>query len=161
MTTVEQEVQALLRATDDVAGWYRAVRALDAAAATPVVIEVLEDENESERERRLAATMLGILGDRRAIPPLVAAMGATDRVLRGRAAETLGNFPGLDPAIVAQLLQGLSDPDSYFRECCAKALGQLTRVEALPGLQRMRDQDSVSSNREAAQQAIEAIQGVR
>lgn len=159
--TIDQDVQKLLQPTDDVSGWYGAVRALDAAKATPLVVQVLQDENESDARRRLAATMLGVLGDPRAIAALVSVLHTRDSVLRGRAAETLGSFPGLDPAIVNQLMQGLEDNDRYFRECCAKALGMLRWTAALPQLQHMRDHDSAISNREAAQAAIHAIQGGR
>ena len=161
LMVIEQDVQNLLQPTDAVTDWYRAARALDSAAATPPLIAVLADEKESDSRRRLAALMLGMLGDARAIPALVSAMQAKDYVLRGRAAEMLGSFPLLENSIVARLLTGLSDPDRYFRECCAKALGQLKRKEALPQLEHMRDNDPSLSNREAAQEAIRSIQGGR
>jgi HEAT repeat protein len=155
--TIEQRVEALLQPTDAAANWYRAVAALDRAAATPIVMAVLEDETATAHRRRLAATMLGVLGDARAIPALARALGAPDRVLRGRAAETLGAFPQLDAEIVRQLVIGLTDPDPYFRECAAKALGQLKRTDALPMLHAMRETDPLASNRDVARDAIDAI----
>jgi HEAT repeat protein len=159
--TIEQRVEALLQPTDALANWYRAVAALDRAAATPIVIAILEDETASAQRRRLAATMLGVLRDARAIPALARALGASDRVLRGRAAETLGAFPQLDTDLVRQLVAGLTDPDPYFRECAAKALGYLKRADALPMLQAMRDTDPLASNRDVARDAIDAIRQER
>lgn len=155
--TIEQRVEALLQPTDAAANWYRAVAALDRAAATPIIIALLENDTESAPRRRLAATMLGLLGDARAIPALASAMNAQDRVLRGRAAETLGSFPELGADLVRQLVAGLTDPDPYYRECAAKALGLLKRADALPMLQAMRDHDSFASNRDVAREAIDAI----
>jgi HEAT repeat protein len=101
--------------------------------------------------------MLGVLGDERAIPALARTMSAQDRVLRGQAAETLGRFPRLGAECVRQLVTGLTDADAYVRESSAKALGQLKRTDALPMLQQMRDHDPLQSNREVAQEAIDAI----
>lgn len=159
MGEIEDSVRGLLRATDDVAGWYRAVKELNPKEAVPVLLGILQDENEEQSNRRLAATMLGVLRDSRAIPALAGAMLASDRVLRGRAAEMLGEFPELAENFFLQLMQGLHHEDPYFRECCAKALGQLRRPEALPALERMRASDTVPVNREVAQSAIEAIRG--
>src|SRR5713226_7160047 len=113
MTTIEQSVRDLLRATDDVAGWHRAVKQLD-SAAVPVVIAILKNDHEDAFSRRVAATMLGVLADDRAIPALVEALAVPDRILRGRAAETLGNFPRLERTVLLRLVDGLKDRDSYF-----------------------------------------------
>jgi HEAT repeat protein len=161
MTTIEQSVRNLLRATDDVAGWHRAVKELDSAAALPVVIAILQNDREDAYSRRVAATMLGVLGDDRAIAALAGALDAPDRILRGRAAETLGNFPRLERSVFLRLVDGLKDPDSYFRESCAKALAQLRQPDALPALDEMRTKDAVPFNREVAQGAIAMIRGAR
>lgn len=160
MTTIEQSVRNLLRATDDVGGWCRAVEQLD-SAAVPVVIAILKNDQEDVFSRRVAATMLGVLGDDRAIPALVEALAVPDRILRGRAAETLGNFPLLERSVFLRLVDGLKDPDSYFRESCAKALGELGQAEALPALDEMKAKDVVPFNREVAQGAMAKIRGAR
>ena len=159
MTTTEQSVRNLLRATDDVAGWHRAVQELARAEAVPILVAILRNVNEEEENRRLAATMLGMLGDDRAIPALAAALLAPDRILRGRAAEMLGQFPQLEGDVFQQLVQGLQDRDAYFRECCATALSQLRKLEALPALEQMSKADDVPFNREVAKKAIAAIRG--
>jgi HEAT repeat protein len=161
MTTIEQHVRNLLRATDDVAGWRRAVKELDAAAAVPVVIAILQNDREDAYSRRVAATMLGILGDDRATSALANALNSSDRILRGRAAETLGNFPRLERSIFLRLVEGLKDTDSYFRESSAKALAQLRQPEALAALDEMKTKDVVPFNREVAQEAIAKIRGAR
>lgn len=160
MTTIEQTVRTLLRATDDVAGWHRAVKQLD-SAAVPVVIAILRNDHEDAFSRRVAATVLGVIADDRAIPAVVEALAAPDRILRGRAAETLGNFPRLERSVLLRLVDGLKDPDSYFRESCARALAELRQPEALPALDEMKAKDVVPFNREVAQGAIAKIRGGR
>lgn len=156
-----EKVRQLLRPTDDEVGWYQKVRALNIPEAVPVLVRILNDEQEKRYTRRQAALILGLLGDKQAISALARALNAPDRVLRGRAAEALGQFEGLEDSVVQQLIQGLQDEDYFTRERCANALGQLKRLEALPALEQMSAVDSVSTNREVAQKAIEAIKGVR
>ncbi len=157
---IEREVRSLLRPTDDEISWYPRVRALDIPEAVPVLVSILIDEQEKQYTRRQAALILGLLGDKRAISALTQALNAGDRILRGRAAEALGRFEGLEHSVIQQLIQGLQDEDYFMRECSAKALGQLRRPEALPALERMRAIDNASNNREVAQKAIEAIKRV-
>lgn len=155
-----EKVRQLLQPTDDELHWYQRVMALDKAEAVPILMNILKDEQEREFTRRQAALILGLLGDKRAINTLSQVLNATDRVLRGRAAEALGQFKDLDEKIVQELVQGLQDEDYFVRECCAKALGQLQRLETLPALEQMRLTDSVLTNREVAQKAIQAIRGI-
>jgi len=131
--------------------------ALDAAEAIPLLIAVLNDEQEKLYPRRMAATILGLLRDERAIAALAQTLSASDASLRASAAEALGRFEAPEDSLVQRLIQGLQDDDYFVRETCAKTLGRLKRPDALPALTRMSIADSVSTNREVAQQAIEAI----
>lgn len=157
---IEQEVSSLLRPTDDEIGWYQRVTALDRSEAVPVLVSILNDEQEKQYTRRQAALILSLLGDKRAISALTQALNAGDRILRGQAAQALGRFEGLEHSVIQQLIQGLQDEDYFMRECSAKALGQLRLPEALPALERMSATDNASNNREVAQKAIGAIKGV-
>src|SRR5262249_21449610 len=157
--TIDQDVEKLFVPTHAEASWRQAVAALDSRVATPIVIRVLQSPAESNSRRLVAATILGLLGDERAIPALVAATQAADSTLRGLAAETLGSFPRLGDDDVRLPSAGLGGPQRFFRECCARALGRLRRTEALPALEQMRDHDPAWNNREIAQEAIDAIRG--
>ena len=155
----DQQVRGLLRPTYDEHGWYDSVDHLDPNEAVPILITVLEDTKEEVVARRLAALILGRLHDERAIPALTRTLHASDRILRGRVADALGEFNQLGENVIQELIRGVQDEDNYFRERCAKALGKLKRPEALPALVQMRATDSVAANREVAEEAIVAITG--
>jgi hypothetical protein len=151
-------VDRLLKPSDDEIGWYKQVMALHRVEAVPVLMNVLSDPQQPRSSRRQAALILGLLRDERAIRALVDALHAAERVLRGRAAEALGQFETVPEDVLQSLIQGLQDEDYFVRECCAKTLGQLRRPEALPALTVMSASDEVSTNRELAEKAMEAIQ---
>jgi hypothetical protein len=67
-----------------------------------------------------AATALEIIGHE-VVNPLIAALDDPDPVVRGQAAEVLGNIG--DGRAVAPLTVALRDPDPYVRSDAAKALG--------------------------------------
>jgi HEAT repeat protein len=153
-----EKVRHLLRPADDDESWYQEIMALDRDEAIPLLIGYLENEQESLYTRRLCIQILSLLRDDRAISAIARALSANDRILRGRAAEALGQFEGLEQSVIEQLTQGLQDEDYFMRECCAKALGQLKRPEALLALEQMSISDSVPTNREVARKAIDLIQ---
>jgi HEAT repeat protein len=155
-----QQIRRLLRSTYDEAGWYRDVMALKIDEAIPILVGVVSDEQDDLDARRYAALILGLLRDARGVDALLQALQAPDRVLRGQAAGALGNIENVDDRVIQQLIGRLEDEDYFVRECAAKALGQLKRVQALPALMQMSAADSVSTNQSVAQQAIEAIQKV-
>ena len=156
-----QKVRRLLQPTHDLTSWYAEVDALDAEEAIHTLLEILNNDLEAVRTRCQAATLLGMLRDARALDALIGAFHAPDGLLRARAALALGQIGMPEERVVQSMIQGLSDEDYFVRECCAKALGLMKRPEALPALEQMSAVDSVSTNREVAQKAIEAIKGVR
>ena len=152
-----QRVWRLLRyAGDETVRRYEAAVAADAVAA---LIALLLDEREEPPVRKLAATLLGEARDARAVAPLTQALHDADPVVRARSALALGEFAEAGPEVTAQLIETLGDEDYYVRECGAKALGKLRRAEALPALREMSERDEVSTNREVAREAVEAIEG--
>jgi HEAT repeat protein len=154
-----REVRRLLTPTDDVNGWLRRVRALDADEALPLLLAILGGAQESPGDRLQAALVLGYLRDPRAVGALAEAMQAADPVMRAQAAESLGLIGAAEERVLRQLIQGLNDEDYFVRECSAKALGRLGSPEAAPHLERMSAADPVASNREAAQRAVESLRG--
>jgi HEAT repeat protein len=160
-TETETKVRQLLQSTHDAQWWHSQARTLQAEEAVPLLGAAMNSDSESEQARHQAATILGILGRKSAVPALMQALNASGPVLRARAAEALGRIGDVPHEAVSALLERLKDEDYFVRKCSAIALGQLKRPEALAALQHMRDTDSVDSNREAAQEAIKAIQGVR
>ena len=152
----KEKVRRLLKPTDDF-GWSREVMELDRQQAVPLLITILNDEQEKQYTRRQAALMLGMLGDERATGALAGALQATDFALRARAADALGQINQLNDETVQRLIQGLEDENDVVRKCCAKTLGDLRRSEALSALENMSTNDDVMSNRTVAQKAIDAI----
>jgi len=157
--SISEKVRRLLQPTHDLERWYAEVEALDVEEAVSVLIGILKDEAEPMQTRSEAATLLGTLHDPRANDALFEALRAPDGLLRARSALALGQIGKQGDREVQSLIQGLSDEDYFVREACAKALQLMKRLEALPALERMSTTDSVSTNREVALKAIEAIRG--
>jgi HEAT repeat protein len=155
----EEKVRELLQPTDDQAGWEKEVRELEVEVAVPVLCAVLLSEDERFPTRKLAATMLGILGGERAGEALALMLNHSEPLLRARAAEGLGRMGRMGEAVERQLIERLGDEDAFVRECSARALGQWKSVSALAALARMSEADEVSTSREAAQEAVKAIGG--
>lgn len=155
-----QKVRRLLKPTHDLESWYANFEALDAIAAVPILLEILNDNLETVQSRSQAATLLGMLRDTRAVSTLIETLrspASADGLLRARAALALGQIGLQEERIVQALIEGLGDEDYFVRECSAKALGLMKRPEALAPLRQMRAADSVSTNREVAEKAIESI----
>jgi HEAT repeat protein len=152
-----EALRRLLQPTDDEAGWYRDVEALDPDQAVPFLAAVLSDRREPNRTRLMAALTLGVLGDPRALDPLARALRASDPVLRAQAARALGRLR--QPEAARHLVGMLRDDDAHVRETAAGALGRLGAPEAVPALREMAG-DPVAVNREAAARALAAIEEV-
>jgi HEAT repeat protein len=73
------------------------------------------------KQRRMAAEMLGIIGNPGAFPELMEALDDTDAAVRANAAEALGKIrdPGAKPALINKL----KDPSEDVRINAALALG--------------------------------------
>lgn len=87
--------------------------------AVPELIKLLE--NGTPRDRRAAAEALGRVGDKAAVPALLAAhQGATDRVLQHSLTYALIEIGGKQATA-----KGLNDPNPLVRRAALVALGQL------------------------------------
>lgn len=82
--------------------------------------------------RLQAAYILGTLGDKRAVPPLVKTLGDTHYAVRGAAAIALGSLGDL--AAVKPLAKLATDEESWVRAEVMKALGKLQASDALPAI---------------------------
>jgi HEAT repeat protein len=157
---MKEKVRRLLQPTHDVAGWHAEVNTLIAEEAIPILHEIINDNLEAPRTRGQAVSMLGMFRNARAVELLIETIRATDGLLRAQAALSLGRIGMPEERVVTALIERLDDEDYFVRECCAKALGLMKRHEAIPALTLMSASDSVSTNREVAQKAIDAIRGV-
>ena len=157
--THEQTIRELLRPTHDDEGWLERVRRLDPDSAIPLLARVLTAEDSSVGDRRAAMLILGLLRDRRTIVPLRQALDAPDHAVRGSALLALGALGPLDELMFAQVMDALGDDHDFVRESAARALGSLGRRDALPDLAQAAQSDAAENVREAARQAIEAIEG--
>jgi len=103
-------------------------------------------------ERAEAARRLGDFGDRRAVRPLIAALGHPHQEVRKNAAEALGKLG--DPSAVESLLQMLQDNDGNVSEAAAVALGLLGDSRAVDPLCRQLDDGKNPSTRIASANAL-------
>ncbi|QSZ67848.1 HEAT repeat domain-containing protein [Methanofollis aquaemaris] len=106
-----------------------AMRALVAcgSAGFPVLLAALRDPDWRVRYR--AAEGLGLIGERRAVAPLVRALKDEREHVRYMAAKALGQIA--DPAARGALLPLLRDPNPPARKAAATALGQIGGAEAV------------------------------
>jgi HEAT repeat protein len=97
------------------------------------VIRVYESaKNDDPRIRQYLSMVLGNLGDRRATPLLVDALGDRAPETRIYAALALGRLG--DPAAVPPLIQVFSTDERDVRKAAAYALGEIHDPRALPAL---------------------------
>lgn len=100
-----------------------AVSALSAIGAPTVetLIKILGDKSQSEIARVNSASILGAIGDRRAVTPLILALKNENKSVRATAATALGvlkDIRALDP-----LIETLKDTDLVVRTNAAESLG--------------------------------------
>lgn len=117
--------------------------------AVEPLIEVLKDENAVVRAE--AASVLGMIGDPRAVEPLINTLG--DEYARLHAAVSLGK---IGESAVASLIGVVSDEDAIVRALTAHALGEIGDPRAVDPLRQLLD-DSDESVRDIAAHALEAI----
>jgi HEAT repeat protein len=97
------------------------------------VIRVYESaKNDDPRIRQYLSMVLGNLGDRRATPLLVDALGDRAPETRIYAALALGRLG--DPAAVPRLIEVFSTDERDVRKAAAYALGEIHDPRALPAL---------------------------
>lgn len=114
------------------------LRDLDEEVSTDALITGLE-KGEERSIRRNAAWLLGQIGGRRAVNPLMDALRDEDEHVRKFAATSLAQIG--EPA-VEQLIEGLTDRKPGVRKMCAFALGKIGDPRAIDPLNhRMEDED--------------------
>src|SRR5205823_3271229 len=97
-------------------------------------------------ERSYAAIRLGQPGNRKAVEPLIDALGDVDSEVRGRAAAALGRIG--DQAAIDPLIAALRDPAPFVRLKAVIALGELRAKRAMePLLARLKDENEESEVR--------------
>lgn len=143
----------------------RALGVLDNPQAVPELITALRTDPDADTSIA-AAHSLGLLGDHRAVDPLLAVLAdpSADPRLRGFAAEALIG-PG-ERRAVPPLIAALADPSAEVRYWAAFALGQLADPAALDALERLAQTDEAivpgcGSVKEEAAAAIKSIRARR
>jgi len=106
----------------------------DALAAAPEAYPLLVPllSRPKAYQARHGATLLGRLGDPRAIRPLAAALGHADALVRREAVRALAAFD--DPAARAALTDALAHPDAGTRIDAAAAIADRRRITLAPAL---------------------------
>jgi phycocyanobilin lyase alpha subunit len=130
------------------AWWLGKFRVKDAGAIAGL-IQSLQDEDDRTEDggyplRRNAARALGKLGDRSAVPPLIASLNCTDFYVREAAAQSLGMLGeriSIEP-LLALVKLGLDGEQLRAREdfsqpydAAIEALGSLAATHAVPSIQ--------------------------
>lgn len=187
-----QAIPYLMLALRDPYWWYEREQAAKELLKTiesmgaMVVDPLLEALKDSEGTvRRYAATMLGHIGDTRAIDPLGMALYDTHFEVGQVAAEALAGFgePGLkvlaealqhpeawlrqhaitglilsgDKRIVPAILEMLNDPEREVQKQAVQSLGELKDERALPALQAIAANRADREMHTLARQAIENL----
>lgn len=168
----------------------RLLQAADSVTVTNLVHDLESDALDTDDRRADAAYVLGQMGDRRALDPLIAALRDEDTVVRTEAAAALGGLadrravPPLiralydaqwevrsnaalslgalaDPTAIPPLIQLLDDPSAEVRFWTARTLGDLLAADALPALCRLAAGDAgVTPEGSVHEAAVQAIQQI-
>ena len=110
----------------------------------------------SSRKKQIrlnAATLLGAIGDPKAIPALIETLRDNNKLVRREASTALSRMgePAVDP-----LIETLGDEDWRVRGAAAWALGNLGDEKAIPALEELLDDES-GFVKQGAQSAIASI----
>ncbi len=135
-----------------------AIARLSDPAAIDALILALDPQNEFW-VRYSAAEALGIVGDHRAVPPLIEASRDPRPLLRRAVVSSLGLLR--DSRAIPTLLQALEDEDAQVRLHAADGLARIGHEGVLPHLEAHRDDPASIFGRtvgQAVERAIVAIQ---
>lgn len=132
--TVEALTRAALHDPDPHTRWMAidalGKRGVGARAVVPALVRLLEEE---PGFAPFVAPALGEIGDERAVPALVAHVGAEDAEVRESIVRALAAFAA-EPTAVDGLLAALRDPEWQVRSAAAEALGQTRDRRAVAAL---------------------------
>ena len=126
----------------------QALRDLRADVPVPSLIDLLSASDSDDGQKFMAASMLGVLGDRSAVHPLTTAFGSRSVQVRVAAARALGRLD--DVAALGYLVEVLEgDKDPQVREVAAQALGKLGDPSAALALEDAAKSENVGLRRQA------------
>ncbi|MBK5274809.1 MAG: HEAT repeat domain-containing protein [Desulfuromonadales bacterium] len=108
--------------------------------STPKLIKLLEDPN--EEVRNFSAVMLGDIGRREAVGPLILALGDPDMNVRLAVAEALGKIG--DRAAIPPLISSLKS-DFWLQYAAISALGNIGDYQAAPYLLEILEDENWSA----------------
>ena len=109
--------------------------------------------NRKKQIRLHAATLLGAIGDPKAIPALIETLKDNNKLVRREASTALSRMgePAVEP-----LIETLNDEDWRVRGAAAWSLGNLNDERAIPALEKLLDDES-GYVKQGAQSAIASI----
>ncbi|MFC1713411.1 HEAT repeat domain-containing protein [Candidatus Poribacteria bacterium] len=123
-------------ATEDEKGYAASIRAGAASAlgvmgpaAVEPLIEMLSSPDQDEDARVSAASVLGTIGDKRAVDPLISALKDEKKGVRGSAAAALGVLG--DRRAVPSLIESLKDVDAADRPAVVTRANAATSLGAI------------------------------
>ena len=99
--------------------------------AVPALVNCMKT-NSGDFQRRIAAQVLGDIGDPVAVPALIDVLKNPNLSMGQEAARALGQIG--DPAAVPALIEALCAPDSWLRFYASEALGFISDKRAVPPL---------------------------
>ncbi len=115
-------------------------------------IKILEDKDNPDRDS--AISVLGGIGDKKAVEPLIQALQDDDAIIRGDAARALGKIG--DERAVEPLIQALNDERISVRAYAARALGKIGDRRAVKPL----IQASMEKNSDVQSAAEDALKNL-
>ena len=130
---------------------------LKATAAVEPLMELVQQDKETS-VRRVAVTALVAIGDARALPSLVAALGDSDSSVRNTARNAMKSFKEL---AIPELLKGLKHEKKEVRSGAAGVLGEMKAVAGVEALMEVVQTDKEGEVRGAAVRALGSIGDVR
>ncbi|MBI1976160.1 MAG: HEAT repeat domain-containing protein [Candidatus Omnitrophica bacterium] len=129
---------------------------MKAAVAVELLMQLVQQDKEIS-VRREAVRALGAIGDARALPALVAALGDSDSSVRSDARNAVKNFK---EAAIPELINGLKSSNVQVRLASISLLTDLKAAAAVESLAQLVQQDKEVSVRRAVVSALAAIGGV-
>jgi len=134
---------------------FGALRQFGPAAIPDLIEEASEGVRASGPQTTSATLLLGVLGDDRALKPLVVLLGRGDLISRVAAAEALGDL-GLSQGIPAVRI-ALADPEASVRGAALRSFATLSGKEARPFIEEFLQSETDPDLRETARTLLSSM----
>lgn len=136
------------------------VHTLEAQILKPEASEIVEmislleaGSDATKQQKQRVIFILGRIGDKKAIDPVIAAVPDLDGSGKVAAVDALGRLGGAKARKV--VLDMMNDPDAQVRKFAAMAIGQIGGKAALTELRKIAKEDDTPFVRDTAKRLIE------